>query len=253
MYFCQKLERMDKKIFAFLFLLLTINAFAQEDSDDGMIETGGNTISGTTIDMRYLEDQFYVGMTYDYLAGKASNVVQHNLSHGIHIGFVRDVPMNQKRNVGLGIGLGYAYDVVYNNMVANRSGDVVSYEIVEHFRDLNISRNYFKTHAIEMPVEFRFRTSTPESHKFWRVYTGVRLAYLFSGRSLYTAGEVDTSFQNDDITKTFQLKSFIAFGYNALNFFVQYNLSPFLKDAKTADGTSLKSNVLQIGLLFYIL
>ena len=158
-----------------ILLLLPLFTYAQEDSDDGLIASPQSATSTlTTIDNRYLEDQFYVGLTYDYLAGKASSVVQHNLSHGIHLGFIRDLPINQKRNLGFGIGLGYAYDVVYNNMVANRnSSGVVSYEIVEHFRDLNISKNYFKTHAIEIPVEFRFRTSNPTSHKFWRVYAGM--------------------------------------------------------------------------------
>mgnify|MGYP000848669846 FL=1 len=243
------------KLNIILLLLLPLFTYAQEDTDDGLIASSqGTTSTPTTIDTHYLEDQFYVGLTYDYLAGKASSVVQHNLSHGIHLGFIRDLPINQKRNLGFGIGLGYAYDVVYNNMVANRnSSGVVSYEIVEHFRDLNISKNYFKTHAIEIPVEFRFRTSNPTSHKFWRVYAGMRFSYLLGGRSLYTANDIDTSFQNPDIAKKFQLKAFAAFGYNALNFFVQYNLSPLLKDVKTTDGTSLSSNVLQIGLIFYIL
>ena len=232
-----------------ILLLLPLFTYAQEDSDDGLIASPQSATSTlTTIDNRYLEDQFYVGLTYDYLAGKASSVVQHNLSHGIHLGFIRDLPINQKRNLGFGIGLGYAYDVVYNNMVANRNSLGV-----EHFRDLNISKNYFKTHAIEIPVEFRFRTSNPTSHKFWRVYAGMRFSYLVGGRSLYTANDIDTSFQNPDIAKKFQLKTFAAFGYNALNFFVQYNLSPLLKDVKTTDGTSLSSNVLQIGLIFYIL
>jgi len=241
-----------------ILLLLTLHfslfTYAQENSDDGLIgSTQSSTANPSTVDTHYLEDQFYVGLTYDYLAGKASSVVQHNLSHGIHLGFIRDLPINQKRNLGFGIGLGYAYDVVYNNMVANKTSTGVSYEIVEHFRDLNISKNYFKTHAIEIPLEFRFRTSTPTSHKFWRVYAGMRIAYLLGGRSLYTANDIDTSFQNPDIVRKFQLKTFAAFGYNALNFFVQYNLSPLLKDAKTTDGTSLSSNVLQIGLIFYIL
>ena len=112
-----------------ILLFLPLFTYAQEDSDDGLIATSqGATSTLTTIDNRYLEDQFYVGLTYDYLAGKASSVVQHNLSHGIHLGFIRDLPINQKRNLGFGIGLGYAYDVVYNNMVANRnSSGVVSY------------------------------------------------------------------------------------------------------------------------------
>ena len=213
------------KLNIILLLILPLFTYAQEDTDDGLIVSPQSATSTlTTIDNRYLEDQFYVGLTYDYLAGKASSVVQHNLSHGIHLGFIRDLPINQKRNLGFGIGIGYAYDVVY-----------------------------FKTHAIEIPVEFRFRTSNPTSHKFWRVYAGMRFSYLVGGRSLYTANDIDTSFQNPDIAKKFQLKTFAAFGYNALNFFVQYNLSPLLKDVKTTDGTSLSSNVLQIGLIFYIL
>ena len=238
-------------LFVFHFFLFAV---AQEESDDGMIHTKQGTTSVTTeVDSHYLEDQFYLGLTYDYLAGKARSVVQHNLSRGIHLGYLRDLPINEKRNIGFVIGLGYAYDLVYNNMVANKTSSGVSYEIVEHFKDLNITRNFFETHSVELPIEFRFRTSTPYSHKFWRVYAGTRFAYIFSGRSLYTANGVSTSFQNSDIAHTFQVKPFIAFGYNALNFFVQYNITPLLKDAKTTDSTSLRANVLQIGLIFYIL
>nr|WP_314785368.1 porin family protein [uncultured Capnocytophaga sp.] len=241
-----------------ILLLFTLHfslfTFAQENNDDGMISTPQTaTATDTEADLHYLEDQFYFGLTYDYLAGKANNVVQHNLSRGIHVGFIRDLPMNKARNVGFGVGIGYAYDLVYNNMVANKTVSGVNYEIVERFSDRNITRNFFETHSVEIPVEFRFRTSTPYSHKFWRVYTGARFAYIFSGRSLYTADGVSIAFQNSDIAHTFQVKPFIAFGYNALNFYVQYNLTPLLKDAKTTDGTSLKSNVLQLGLLFYIL
>ena len=138
-------------------------------------------------------------------------------------------------------------------MLAKKTSTGISYEIVEHFRDLNLSRNFFETHTIEIPAEFRFRTSTPYLHKFWRVYAGVRLAYIFSSKSLYTADDVSTSFANSQLNREFQLKPYIAFGYNALNFFVQYNLTPLLKNAETTDGTSLKSNILQIGLMFYIL
>ena len=81
----------------------------------------------------------------------------------------------------------------------------------------------------------------------------MRLAYIFSSKSLYTADDVSTSFANSQLNREFQLKPYIAFGYNALNFFVQYNLTPLLKNAETTDGTSLKSNILQIGLMFYIL
>ena len=95
------------KLNIILLLLLPLFTYAQEDTDDGLIgSTQSSTATPSTIDTHYLEDQFYIGLTYDYLAGKASSVVQHNLSHGIHLGFIRDLPINQKRNLGCGIGLG---------------------------------------------------------------------------------------------------------------------------------------------------
>ena len=242
------------KNWIFLILIaLPFTGFSQEDMDEGVMSSVKQMVTNTSVDLDYLEDQFYVGFTYDYLAVKATNVVQHNLSRGIHAGFLRDIPINAKRTVGFAAGLGYAYDRVYNNMLATKTATGVDYHIVERFKDLDLSRNFFETHTVEFPIEFRYRTSTPESHKFWRVYTGLRLGYIFSERSLNTRSSVSTSFQNPDINKTFQCKAFAVFGYNALNFFVQYNLTPLMKDAHTAEGTSLKSNVLQIGLMFYIL
>ena len=64
---------------------ISLWSVAQEDTDDGMIDTEKERVAPTSVvDSLYLEDQFYLGFTYDYLAGKASNVVQHNLSRGLH-------------------------------------------------------------------------------------------------------------------------------------------------------------------------
>ena len=234
-------------------LLLPLLGAAQQDEDDGMIASTKTATLTKGINTKYLEDQIYVGLTYNYLANKATNVVQHNLSYVINFGFIRDLPINEKRNIGFGAGLGLAYDIVYNNMVVNKIDGNYTYSIVEHFRDQNISRNYFRTYSVELPIEFRYRTSTPQSHKFWRIYTGARLSYIFSATSLYTTNEVSLFFDNFAIMRSFQLKPYIAFGYNALNFFVQYNVTPLLKNTYTTDGTNLKSNILQIGLMFYIL
>lgn len=229
-------------------------AFSQEDEDDGMIQTNTEQTQGREgFGREYLEDQFYVGLTYDYLISKASSVVQHNFSRGIHMGFLRDIPMNERRNRGLAIGLGYSYDLVYSNIVAFSDDNVIEYNIAKSLSDLNISKNYFETHTLELPIEFRWRTSTPESHKFWRIYSGVKLGYTFGARNLFKRNEITLSFNNSDLKNQWQFKVFTAFGYNTWNFFIQYNLLPILKDAQTKDQTSLNSSLLQMGLMFYIL
>lgn len=239
----------------FLFLLL-INVpafvFSQEDADDGMIQTNTEKKEEREgFGKAYLEDQFYVGLTYDYLISDVSSVVQQNFSRGIHAGFLKDLPMNERRNVGVAIGLGYSYDLIYSNIF--RENSTASYAIVSSLNSANISRNYFETHTVEMPIEFRWRTSTAENHKFWRIYSGVKLGYVFSGRNLFKRDDLTVFFKNADLHQKWHFKAYSVFGYNTWNFFIQYNFSPILKNAQTAEGTPLKSSLLQMGLMFYIL
>lgn len=228
--------------------------FSQEDSDDGMIQTKTQKEEEKRgFGKNYLEDQFYIGLTYNYLISDATKVVQHNFSRGIHTGFLRDIPMNQRRNIGMALGLGYSYDLIYSNIISLSKNRIIEYHIANNLNDWNLNKNYFETHTIELPIEFRWRTSTDKSHKFWRVYTGVKLGYVFSARSLTKQNELTAYFSNSDIANQWHLKVFSVFGYNTWNFFVQYNLSPILKNAKTTDNISLKSSLLQLGLNFYIL
>ena len=60
----------------------------------------------TSVDKRYLEDQFYAGITYNFMLSLPDDVSQRNFSYGLQSGFIKDIPLNADRNLGLGIGLG---------------------------------------------------------------------------------------------------------------------------------------------------
>lgn len=241
-----------KKLFFAGVILLSFSGYAQHE-DDGVFVDNNTKKDTVALDEKYFEDQFYLGFTYDLLVSKPENVVQHNFSRGIHLGFLKDIPVNKQRNIGFAIGLGYVYDLFYSNIVAYRANGETTYNIVESLDDEGLSKNYFETQTIEFPVEFRWRTSTAESHKFWRIYTGIRIGYVFHSKNLYEKDELKISFENNDISNKWNFKAYTTFGYNTINFMVQYNFTPLLKDAKTANGTSLKSGVLQMGVMFYIL
>lgn len=241
------------------FLLILIfsamtNAFSQGDDDDGFIQRENIEKNENTSDSRYLEDQFYIGFVYNLLTPKPENVVQHNFSRGILFGFQKDIPINKQRNVGFSVGIGYAYNLIFSNIYAYRNNGITNYSVVKKLSDENLNENYFETQSLDFPLEFRWRTSTSDNHKFWRIYTGVRLGYVLKSKSSFQQNELNISFNNSDISKQWQFKIYTAFGYNTWNFFVQYNLSPKFKNAvTTTDGVSLKSYVLQMGLMFYIL
>lgn len=220
--------------------LLSSSVLAQADTD---------TIQPPPLDDRYLEDQFYIGVGYNVLLNGPENLDQRNLSYNLQFGFIKDIPLNIRRNFGLGIGLGYAANSYYTNMGVTENGDLRTYEIID---DENFNRSKLETHAIEFPFEIRWRTSTATEYKFWRIYAGAKLGYIFSGRSKLVADEGNLSFSNDDIDNL-QYGLMLNFGYNTWNIHVYYSLNPLLKDGAYMAGESIDLRVLRVGLTFYIL
>ncbi|GLU42776.1 porin family protein [Allomuricauda sp. NBRC 101325] len=202
------------------------------------------------IDDKYLEDQFYVGIGYNILLNRPDGMVQRNLSYNLHAGFIKDIPFNKRRNFGIGLGLGYSGSSYYSNMVATEANDVVSYAIMDQSM---FNRSKMELHSLEMPFEIRWRTSTAEDYKFWRIYAGVKLGYVFSGTSKVVTDEGNHKFSNGDI-EDLQYGLTFNFGYNTWNIHAYYGLKPLLKDGVLLDsGGPLDMQVLRIGLIFYIL
>ena len=125
----------------------------------------------------------------------------------------------------------------------------VLYEIVD---ESDYKRSKLGIHTVELPFELRWRTSTADEYKFWRIYAGARLGYVFSGRSKLVTEEGNTSFSNSDIDK-FQYGLTLSFGYNTWNVHAYYGLNPLLKEEAVLNGDAVNFKVLRVGLIFYIL
>ncbi len=201
-------------------------------------------------DNRYLEDQFYFGVSYNLLLDTPEAVNQNNLPYGIQLGFIKDIPINSARNLGFGLGLGYATDSYFSNIQAIETNNGIVYTTLP---GSDFRRTKIGTHQIEVPIEFRWRTSTPATYKFWRVYGGIKLAYIFSGRSKFVSDTERFSFSNPDI-EDFQYGLTLNFGYNTFNIQTYYSLSGLFRDGVTINqGESLQISPLKIGIIFYIL
>lgn len=222
-----------------LVFLVSTSGFSQEQMVDS-----------TTADTKYLEDQFYIGLGYNVLLEKPTDVVQRNLSYGLQLGIIKDIPFNSRRNFGAGLGLGYAINSYYSNIVASETGGSITYEIMDQ---ADFNRSKLETHAIELPFEIRWRTSTAEEYKFWRIYAGAKLGYVFSGRSRVVMEDGTDAFVNNDIEK-WQYGLMVNFGYNTWNIHAYYALNPLLKEGtQLTNGDTIDMRVLRIGVIFYIL
>ena len=203
------------------------------------------------VDLNYLEDQFYVGLTYNFILNKPADINQQNLSYGLQLGFIKDLPLNSSRTFAIGVGLGYAVNSYYTNLEIVELTNDFQYGIVGS--DLGAKRNKLETHLLEIPIEFRLRNSTPTEYKFWRFYLGAKLGYAFGSRSKLVTDIGKDSFYVTDVEK-FRYGLMANFGYNTFNIHVYYALNNLFKDGLSLDtGQDLTFTPLRIGFIFYIL
>ena len=167
--------------FVLLFILIPLSFFGQETKDS--IST-----------QRYFEDQFYLGLSYNFLLKHPEGSNQRNLSYGLQAGLIKDIPLNGLGTKAIGIGAGLALNSYYSNLVANLYNDEITYSIND-----NITRSKLETHLIEFPLEFRWRNSTVEEYKFWRIYTGIKAAYIVGARSKFVSDITSDGFCNTDL------------------------------------------------------
>lgn len=198
----------------------------------------------------YLEDQLYLGFTYIVLNNLPSGINQSGFSNSLSLGFIKDIPLNKNRNIGLGIGLGYAYDTFFQNIKISKMNGITSY--TTFLEEDNYKKNKLHTNSIEIPLELRFRTSTRESYKFWRIYPGIKYSYIFSSTASYQLDGKQKVKSPKGINKSlFGLT--LGVGYGTWNGYIYYGMNNLFDNVLLNNTEYLDTHILKIGFQFYIL
>jgi hypothetical protein len=226
------------------FLLMSFfNGFSQETE----INEEGNEVK---IDSLYREDQFYFGFTYNTLQQKPVGLSQNKFSVGLSAGFLRDIPINDDRTIAIASGVGFSYNNYNQNLFISKAGQTPVYSIIDS--KAIYDKNKFKQLLVDVPIEFRWRTSTYESHKFWRIYGGLKFSYLLYNKSVFTNAENKIVVSNNKDFNKFLYGLYISAGYNTINVYAHYGLNSLFKSAKI-EGETIDMKALNIGVVFYIL
>jgi len=201
----------------------------------------------------YREDQFYASITYNILNNKPSEIAQSGFSSGFHLGFIRDMPINEKRNFAIGLGIGLSTNS-YNqkNVLIEEVNKEVSFRIIDE-SEYNVSKNKFTTYFVEVPLELRWRTSTPSDYNFWRIYPGFKVGYLLYNSTKFKSVAGNEKLSNIDEFNKIQYGLTLSAGYGTWNFHVYYGLNSIFDDTATLNGEVIDMKSLKIGLMFYIL
>lgn len=215
---------------------------------------GQNIVSdSTSVDYKYREDQFYISLTYNLLDNKPSNVSQNGFSSGIHLGFIRDMPINERRNVAIGLGFGFSTNSYNQNLLISKNNEqMIEYSLLDKI-ETPFRKNKFSTYQIEFPLEFRWRTSTPTDYNFLRIYSGFKFSYLIYNTSKFKSSEGDILLSNIDDFNKLQYGLTISIGYSNINVHFYYALNDIFDDNAKINGEHIAMKAIKIGLIYYIL
>jgi Outer membrane protein beta-barrel domain len=224
------------------FLLIAGNIFSQSDS---------LSVTKTPIDSLYREDQFYFGVSINLFENKPRGFSANTISPSFTAGFLRDMPFNKNRTLAIAAGFGITYNKFSNNLVVVESSDLNTYSTIDASETYD--KNKLEQISVDLPLEIRWRNSTPESHQFFRIYSGIKMSYLVFSKSKFINSEkTSLVFGNDDLNKL-RLSAYLTFGYNTWNGYISYGFTPLFKDSILLKNESIGLNPINLGFMFYIL
>ena len=228
------------KIVTIIFFITGLNVLAQD------------SLPRVSVDSLYREDQFYFGVNYNVPLNLPDGVVSRGLTGGLQFGILRDMPINKQRNIALAAGLGLTIDQYGQNLfIGETPNDETIFKVLDE--NVEYTRNRFNITTVEVPIEFRWRTSTPENYAFWRVYAGLRVGYAFWYKSTFKQPENNVTQSKIPEFNPLRLSATLSAGYSNFNLFASYSINPFFEDAKTTDGEAVDFRALKVGIIFFIL
>lgn len=231
-----------KKVFLLVFCCFVSSfSFAQEGEDSNALTSKRDSVQ---LDYKYREDQFYFGLSHTLMQGKPGGFIGNSVSLGMDVGFLRDFPINKSRTIAIAPGFGFSYQNLRNNFGLAEDG---SYTSLASYK-----KNSLSLHMLDLPIELRWRTSTPESHKFWRTYVGFKASYVLGSRLKTSTDTYSTTVRGDDNINKWLLGMYVGAGFNTWNFYAYYGLNTIYKEAPI-QGDSEKLRLFKVGVIFYIL
>ena len=203
-------------------------------------------------DQKYREDQFYVGLTYNFITDVPGGVATRALSGGLHFGFLRDMPVNKKRNIAIAFGAGMSIDRFGQTLfIGEGQNEETIFRVLDS--DIDFNTNRFSVATIEAPIQFRWRSSNATSTKFWRVYAGFHLGYSYWYKATFKQSNNNVEQTNISEFDPMRMGASLSFGYNTFNFYVYYSINPFFTGAVTDENQTVNFRTIKVGLMFYIL
>ena len=215
------------KIFYCIFFLFVYFGYAQENPQ------------------KYREDQIYFSVYYNSLGNNLDNFKENKFSSSFNFGFIRDIPLSKSGKFAIGVGLGVGINSFNNNMKLSNSN---SYILLNN-RDIP-QKNVFNFSELQIPFEIRWRNSSVDNYKFWRIYTGLKYSRLFSSSYKFENEQENYKLNSSPINLD-QLGLTLNIGFNTWNIGLYKSVNSLFN--KKIQSFPKELEQFKLGLVFYIL
>lgn len=238
---------MIKRVFFLLIFLLSCGwTMAQSTTEQQPVN------DSIPIDPKYREDQFYTSLTYNLLTDVPPDVKIRGFSGGLRFGFIRDMPFNKTRTLAIGAGLGLGFNRYGNTLsISEDNNQNTTFQVLSE--ETNFESNRFSVYHVEVPLEFRWRSSTSTEFKFYRVHAGLIFSYAYWNRATFVQDGQKFKLEGVEQFNPFQTEVFILLGYNTINFHASYNFTAFFDQEATLDERLINFRPVKLGISFYFL
>ena len=212
------------RVLFYISLFLTLNLYTQENQN-------------------YFEDQFYLGLSYNSIGGKVDDFKENKFSYSISYGFIKDIPVSTTGKYAFGIGLGLSHNSLNNNLKYNNQ----NFEFIQNLGSSSINRYTYT--ELQVPFEIRWRNSSINNYKFWRIYAGLRYSRVIQSKYIYRNDVLSAKIDDLPIDKD-QIGFTINVGFNTWNISVYQSLNSFFTEGMNSDIIDLKQ--FRLGFIFYV-
>ncbi len=168
----------------------------------------------------------------------------------------KDIPLHDKSNFAIAIGLGIRTNHVYHDgqftktiLTTDNSEFTVLNRLPPNY---DYSTNKLVCNFIDLPIEFRFRTITKtdgsESKYKFRLYPGFRIGYCYSNYTKRKDQSVKYKLYNIPNLQRIQYGTTVRVAFEKIAFNAYYNLSGLLKRNKGVNIAAISAGITWMGL-----
>lgn len=222
-----------KKFVFFIFIFFSLAKFAQKNS----LQIGDY----------YADDQLYLSISYSQFTDQPQGIENDNFSYSLSGGIIKDIILNRNGTFSIAGGVGIGADFFNHNLKIEENNNKTI------FSNGTTLDNRINIINLELPLQLRWRTSTANKYKFWRIYGGVTFLYNLRNSVSFTENNSTTEYNNISSFRKLQYGATLTAGFGKFNLNAFYGLTPLFENATLDSSESINTKTLRLGLLFYFL